>query len=142
MQDTEPQENQPVSAAEKKSLFALIQKLRLPFLIVGGVLVALILILVGIWIGTAKRNADMKQYEERLAAARKQVEASENEQKLLTAKLEGFSGSLKNAKENEETRNLLIGKLQEKLDCFEQAAAQAIGRAVGGSRGFCEEVTS
>ncbi len=105
---------------------SLMKKLRLPLIIGGSALGAIVLLLVGIWIGTAKRNADMKQYEERAVAAKKQLDISLSEQKVLEAKLEGLSGSLSGQKEREESKNLLITVLQEKLNCFEQAAVQAL----------------
>lgn len=104
----------------------LLKKLRLPLMIGGGVFAAIVFMLIGIWIGSAKRGADLKHAEERIVAAKKQAESSVSEQKVLEAKLEGISGSLKGYKESEESKNLLITKLQEKLDCFEQAATQAL----------------
>jgi len=104
----------------------LLKKLRLPLVIVGGVLAAIVFLLIGIWIGSAKRSSDIKQYEERIATAKKQAESAVSEQKVLEVKLEGISGSMKMLKESEESKNQLIARMQEKLECFEQAAAQAL----------------
>lgn len=104
---------------------ALLQKFRLPLLIIGGLVLALLLLLGGMAIGTAKRSADIKHYQERVAAANKQVEDVLNEQKLLEVKLQGMSESLKLSHQNEPEKKKQLEMLQEKLACYEQAAAQA-----------------
>lgn len=126
MQEAEKREKAHAEAVDGKEGTSLVKRLRLPLMIGGGVLAAIVFLLMGIWIGSAKRNADKKQYEERIVAAKKQAEESVAERKILEAKLDGFSNSLKERKESEESKNALITQLQAKLECFEQATSQAL----------------
>ncbi len=123
MQDKEHHSEEFPELAPKVSLM---QKLRLPLMIGGGVLAAIVFLLIGIGIGSAKRNADIKGYEERIANMKKRVETSSSEQKILEAKLEGLTSGMKGYKESEESRNALLASLQQKLACFELAASQAL----------------
>lgn len=123
MQDTEHHSEEFPELAPKVSLM---QKLRLPLMIGGGVLAAIVFLLIGIGIGSTKRNADIKGYEERIANMKKRVETSAGEQKILEAKLEGLTSGMKGYKESEESRNALLASLQQKLACFELAASQAL----------------
>ena len=106
------------AVAEPGNKLSVFVRLRIPMIIAGGVLGAIVFLLIGLGLGKVKLSVERKQFTEKAAAFNERLKDAENEKKIYEVKAEGL-------KKMHDLQKSRADELQKKLEETTQLLSQA-----------------